>query len=101
MKHQLNIEEQEAQLEKCAKILDMIKSNRKYMLSKVSESSSRLYVRLHGKAYYENKIADMANIQKRLICYYAKQVAKLASEPYEVAMEIKEPKQARTETSNL
>ena len=90
MKNRLDIEQQEAQIEKCAKILDMIKYNRRYLFSTISESTKELYISLYGKEYYRQKIEERKKIQNRLICYYAKQVAILSSQPYEVALEIKQ-----------
>ena len=94
MTSQLNLQQQQSQLEKCGKILDMIQWNRKRIFNLIADSSKELYISLHGKRYYQNKIEWHGKIQNRLICYYAKQVAILSSEPFEVAMSIREPKQS-------
>lgn len=94
MEAKLNIETQTAKHEKCLKILDMIHRNRRYMLSDIADSSKDLYVSFNGKKHYEERIRLRKKIQNRLICYYAKEVAKLSAEPFEVAMAIREPNQS-------
>lgn len=90
----LNIESQTAKHEKCQAILDMIKYNRNYMLADIRDSGNAILTDLFGKNYYKDRIAFRTKIQNRLLCYYAKEVAKLSSAAYEVALEISKPKQS-------
>jgi len=87
----LSIENHLKQHEDCVKILEMIERNRRYMLSDVSDSCKSIYREIMPNGYYSKKIEWRKKIQARLLTYYAKKVAMIGSESYEVAMEILKP----------
>ena len=91
MSAKLNIETHIAKHEECIKILDMIKRNRNYMLSAIAESVNPFWADLHGKNYYTAKIEMRKKIQHRLLGYYAKKVAAIGSDAYNVALDLRKP----------
>jgi len=88
----LSVEKHLKQHEDCIKILEMIEKNRRYMLSDMGATNHKSFMlELYGRNYYTERIEMRKKIQARLLTYYAKKVAMIGSESYEVAMEILKP----------
>lgn len=81
----MNIKQQERQLEKCAAILELIRRNNNYLATSIEVEQALDFLFGCGK---KNNYEMRKKINDRLICYYAKELAKLASEPYECAFKI-------------
>lgn len=94
MSAKLNIESQTAKHEKCLKILDMIEMNRRYLISHIRDANTD-FIGSNMKSHYQNLIALRTKIQTRLLLYYAKNIAQLSSQPYEVAIALREPNQSQ------
>ena len=87
----LSVEKHLKQHEDCIKILEMIERNRRYMLADVSDSCKSIYREIMPNGYYSKKIEWRKKIQARLLTYYAKKVAMIGSDAYNVAIEISQP----------
>jgi len=88
----LSVEKHLKQHEDCIKILEMIEKNRRYMLSDMGAINHKSFmVELYGRNYYADRIEMRKKIQARLLTYYAKKVAMIGSDAYNVAIEISQP----------
>lgn len=84
----MNIQQQEKQLYKCERILTMIQRNKNYLQSKVLDSTNENLLYIHGASYFEKIITFRSAVHKRLLKYYAKELAKLSSPEWEEAMKV-------------
>lgn len=91
MKNRLNIEQHFKHHEDLIKILEMLEKNRRYMLADVSDSHKSIYREIMPNGYYHKKIEHRKAIQARLLTYYAKKLAVVSSDAYNVAMDILKP----------
>lgn len=64
------------------------------MLDDIRDSKCLMFQALHGMEYYRVRVAFRRRVHARLVNYYAKNVAAMASEAYEVSLAIREPKQS-------
>ncbi|CAB4183616.1 hypothetical protein UFOVP1106_24 [uncultured Caudovirales phage] len=87
----LSIENHLKAHEDLIKILEMIQRNRRYMLADISDSSKAIYREIMPNGYYSKKITARKEIQARLLTYYAKKLAIISSDAYNVAMDILKP----------
>lgn len=87
----LSIEKHLKAHEDLIKILDMLQLNRRYMFSDISDLSKKLYTDFYPRNYFEKRIEMRKKIQARLLTYYAKKVAMIGSDAYNVAMDILKP----------
>lgn len=89
--HKLSIEKHIKSVEELQSILEMIRRNRNYMLSDISDLGKKIYTYHYPKSYFENNIEFRKKIQVRLIVYYAKKLAAISSDAYTVALENLKP----------
>ncbi len=87
----MNIQSQFDQHKKCVAILEMIDLNERFLSSHITDANDDRLTRFHGRGHFDKMIADRQYIYKRLIAYYAKQVAKLAAPAYDEALQTIKP----------
>ena len=90
--HKLSIENHFKAHEDLIKILEMLEKNRRYMLSDMGVTNHKSFMlELYGRNYYTQRIELRKKIQARLLIYYAKKLAIISSDAYNVAMDILKP----------
>lgn len=96
----IEINKQTAQLEKCLRILELIKSNKYYLDCLMRDSKNSMLIFIHGNSYYADRIDTRVKIHNRLTIYYAKNIAKLSSPIYEIANSLNPKKNNTCQTLN-
>lgn len=88
----INISEHQKKVEQLSSILYMIERNERYLKSLIRDSQNKIFLSVYGSEYYRLKIALRSKINDRLVCYYAKKLALISSDAYELANNIIKPK---------